>query len=348
MNGAHGRLSEASTLRTGDRETGGSFPVGAVSARPEERAARPRRKRSDDGIYGLLFALPHLILFTLFLLLPVLYGLFISLHRWHVLAKTHPFVGLGNYGAALADDIFWLALRNTAYYVVLAVPAGNLVSLLLALGLSGVRRLQTFYKIAYYLPVVISIAVVAVLWRWLYNTEVGLLNLYLSTAVNTLRAIGLPLPAFQPIPWLSNPAWVMPSIALMSIWWHAGGNMVLYLAGINNIPPDYYEAATIDGANAWQRFWAVTWPLLRPTTLFCLVMSVLGAFQIFGQSYVLFAPGSGPARSGLTLALYMYLQGFNQYEMGYGAAVAYLLFAIVLALTGVQFRLLSGERRTTG
>jgi multiple sugar transport system permease protein len=300
-----------------------------------KKGARPR----GDGWVGVLFALPHLGLFSLFLLTPVVYGFVISLHRWHVLGKTHPFVGLANYQAALSDDIFWLALRNTVYYVVLVVPAGNLVSLLLALGLAGVRRFQTFYKVAYYLPVVISIAVVAVLWRWLYNTQVGLLNMYLQQTVNGLRALGLPLPAFQPLPWLANPAWVMPSIALMSIWWHAGGNMILYLAGIHNIPDDYYEAATIDGASSWQRFWAITWPLLRPTTLFCLVFSVLGAFQIFGQTYVLFAPGSGPARSGLTLALYMYQQGFNQYEMGYGTAVAYLLFAIVLALTVVQFRL---------
>jgi multiple sugar transport system permease protein len=288
---------------------------------------------------GPLFALPQLVLFVVFLLAPVVFGFVISLYRWHVLAEAKPFVGLANYGAALADDIFWLALWNTVYFVVLVVPLGNLVSLLLALGLAGVRRLSTFYKIAYYLPVVISIAVVAVLWKWLYNTQVGLLNLYLKSAVNGLRGLGLPLPPYQPIPWLANPAWVMPSIALMSIWWHAGGNMVLYLAGLHNIPEDYYEAATIDGASGWQRFWHITWPLLRPTTLFCLVFSVLGAFQIFGQSYVLFAPGSGPARSGLTLALYMYQQGFSQYEMGYGAAVAYLLFALVLALTAIQFRL---------
>ena len=307
---------------------------------------RPTRRRRDDGLAGFLFALPHLALFVVFVVVPVIYGLYISLHRWHVLAQNHPFVGLGNYGAALSDDIFRLALRNTAYFVVLVVPAGNLISLLLALGLAGIRRFQTFYKVAYYLPVVISIAVVAVLWRWLYNTQIGLLNLYLESMIGGLRNIGLPLPAFEPLPWLSNPSWVMPSIALMSIWWHAGGNMVLYLAGINNIPTDYYEAAVIDGANGWQRFWAVTWPLLKPTTLFCLVFSVLGAFQIFGQTYVLFAPGSGPARSGLTLALYMYQQGFSQYEIGYGAAIGYLLFALVLILTVIQFRLLAGRDDT--
>jgi multiple sugar transport system permease protein len=318
----------------------GGLPPSSVS--PCLRGEKSSRQPLGVGI---LFALPHLALFVVFLLIPVLSGFYLSLHGWHVLAKEHPWVGLANYRAALQDDIFWLAFRNTAYFVVLVVPLGNLVSLLLALGLASVRRFATFYKVIYYLPVVISIAVVAVLWRWIYNTEIGLLNLYLKSAVNTLRGLGLPLPAYEPIPWLSNPTWVMPSIALMSTWWHAGGNMVLYLAGIHNIPDDYYEAATIDGANGWQRFWRITWPLLRPTTLFCLVFSVLGAFQIFGQSYVLFAPGSGPARSGLTLALYMYQQGFNQHEMGYGTAVAYLLFAVVLLLTGVQFRIFNADAR---
>jgi multiple sugar transport system permease protein len=294
---------------------------------------------SAANLTGLAFALPHLVLFVVFLLVPVFGGFYLSLHSWHVLAKAHPLVGLANYRAALSDDIFWIALRNTVYFVVLVVPLGNLVSLALALGLAGVRRLGTAYRVVYYLPGVISIAVVAVLWRWLYNTEIGLLNLYLKSAVGALRGLGLPLPPFTPIPWLSNPTWVMPSIALMSIWWHAGGNMLLYLAGIQNIPEDYYEAATLDGANGWQRFGQITWPLLRPTTLFCLVFSVLGAFQIFGQTYVLFAPGSGPARAGLTLALYMYQQGFSQHELGYGTAVAYLLFAIVLVLTVIQFRL---------
>jgi len=307
------------------------------------RAVARKLLRRDDGWAGLLFALPHLILFIVFLLGPTLYGFFISLHQWHVLAKEHPFVGLSNYKAALGDDIFWLALRNTAYFVILVVPLGNLVSLLLALGVAGVKRFGTFYKVAFYVPVVISIAVVSVLWQWLYNTEIGLLNLYLKTAINGLRHTGMALPPFQPLPWLSDPHWAMPSIALMSIWWGAGGNMILYLAGINNIAPDYYEAATIDGANTWQRFWAITWPLLKPTTLFCLVFSVLGAFQIFGQSYVLYGGGSGPGRAGLTLVLYMYQQGFSQYEIGYGAAIAYLLFAIVLIFTGIQFKLMQGR-----
>jgi multiple sugar transport system permease protein len=297
---------------------------------------------------GVLFTLPHFVLFATFILAPVVYGLFISVHQWHLLAKDHPFVGAANYQAALSDDIFWIALRNTVYFVVLAVPMGNIVSLLLALGLASVKRFSTFYRVAFYLPVIISIAVVAVLWRWLYSTEIGLINLYLGTVVNGLRGLGLPLPPFEPLPWLSNPSWVMPSIAILTVWWTAGGNMMIYLAGLNNISPDYYEAASLDGANAWQKFWSITWPMLRPTTLFCLVFSLLGAFQVFGQSYVLFtsvsgSPESGPARSGLTMALYMYLQGFRQYEIGYGTAIAYLLFAMVMVLTALQFRLMSGQ-----
>jgi multiple sugar transport system permease protein len=300
-------------------------------------------------ITGWLFVLPHLILFAVFLLVPVGYGIYLSMHRWHVLANVHPWVGLANYRAALNDDIFWLALRNTIWFVVLAVPLGNAVSLGLALGLNGLRRGNVFFKIALYLPVIISISVVAVLWRWLYNTEVGLLNQSFKMMVEWLRGMGMPwIPAYKPVPWLANPAWVMPSIALMSIWWTAGANMILYLAGLGNIPDDYHEAARIDGASDMQRFRHITWPLLRPTLLFCLVISVLGSFQVFGQSYVLFAPGSGPARSGLTLALYMYQQGFNQYEIGYGAAIAYLLFLFVLVLTAFQFRLFNSERQGRG
>lgn len=322
-----------------------STPITVPVTAHARAGSKTRPQRSAQAV-GLLFALPHLILFTAFLLVPTIFGFWISLHRWHILAKTHPFIGLGNYGQVFSDDIFWIAVKNTLYFVVLVVPAGNLVSLLLALGLVSLKRFQTFYKIVFYLPVIISIAVVATLWQWLYNTDIGLLNLYLESVVGGLRHLGLPLPPWTPIPWLSSPANVMPSVALLTVWWGAGGNMILYLAGLNNIPDDYQEAAQIDGAGAWQRFKAITWPLLKPTTLFCLVFSVLGAFQVFGQTYVLYGGGSGPGRAGLTMALYMYQQGFDEYQIGYGTAVAYVLFAIVLLLTLVQFRVLSrgGEK----
>jgi multiple sugar transport system permease protein len=284
------------------------------------------KRQNDDGWVGVFFALPQLILFAIFLLAPTVYGLYISLFKWHILAHTHPFVGLENYHNVLHDDIFWIAFWNTVYYVILSVPIGNLVSLLLAIGISQVKWASTFYKICYYVPTIISIAVVAVLWAWMFNSQAGLFNMYLKSFNSDLRHIGIPVGVFHPVPWLSNV--------------HAGGNMILYLAGINNIPRSYYEAAVIDGANSWERFWAVTWPLLKPTTLFCLVFSVLGAFQVFGQSYVLFQGGSGPGRSALTLALYMFQQGFSEFQIGYGTAIAYVIFAIILVLTLIEFRLL--------
>ena len=310
-------------------------------------AAAPRARKSltDDPVSGILFALPHLVLFAVFLLFPVLFGFYISLHRWHVLAATHPFVGLANYRDALGDDIFWIAARNTAYFALLIVPASNIVSLLLALGIHNVRRGVAAYRALFYLPSVMAISVVAVLWQWLFNAQAGLLNAGLASIVNGLRGTGLPLAPFAPVPWLSDPRMVMPSVVLMTVWWTAGGNMLLYLAGLAGIPETYYEAARIDGARPADMFWRITLPLLAPTLRFCAVISVLGAFQIFGQSYVLFAPGSGPARAGLTLALYMYQQGFNQYQIGYGAAIAYLLFALVLIVTFVGGRLFREERQ---
>jgi len=189
--------------------------------------------------------------------------------------------------------------------------------------------------------VVVSIAVVTVLWQWLYDTQAGLINLVIQSWCTDLNRLGFHLPSFSGFPWLSDPHWIMPSLAIMSLWWGAGGNMIIYLAGLNNIPADYYEAAKIDGANSWQSFRAITWPLLRPTTLFCVIFSVIGAFQIFGQSYVLFGDGGGPGRAAMTLAVYMYQQGFSEFEIGYGNAVAYLLFLILMVVAAVQFGVLS-------
>jgi multiple sugar transport system permease protein len=289
---------------------------------------------------GPLFAAPQFILFIIFLLIPTFYGFYISMFQWHILVKHHTFIGLQNYTAVLHDDIFWIALRNTVYYVILSVPLGNLVSLLLAVGISQAKKLTTVYKVCFYLPTIISVAVVCVLWSWMYNSDMGIFNNYLKVFHDELKSIGIPLAAFQPIPWLSDVKLIMPSITIMSVWWGAGANMILYLAGLNNIPKSLYEAAVIDGANSWQKFWSVTWPLLKPTTLFCLVLSVLGAFQIFAQSYILFQGDSGTGRAGLTLALYMFQQGFGQFQMGYGTAIAYLIFLIVLVLTLIEFKVL--------
>ena len=287
-----------------------------------------------------MFLMPYGVVFGIFVLLPVLYGFYISLHKWHILAPKPEFIGLRNYKLVLSDDLFRIAFARTAFYVAMVVPLGNALSLLLAVGLNQNYRGTTFYKVAFYLPVVMSVSVIAILWRWLYSAEFGIINHYLSQIASLGHQIA---PAISPAAlkpqWLNSPATAMPAIALMSIWWGAGGNMLIYFAGLKNVPRELLEAAEIDGAGPWRRFWTVSWPLLRPTTLFCLVMSVIASFQVFGQTYIL--TGGGPYYSTLTIILYMYQQGFGLYQLGYAAAVGYLLFGTLLICTLIQFKLLS-------
>lgn len=287
------------------------------------------RQRTEERVTGWLFVAPYLALFTAFLAIPTLYGFYISLHDWHVLGRTRPFIGFGNYSALLRDDLFHRALLNTAIFALLTVLPGNTLSLLLALGLNARVRGETLFKTLYYMPVVLSVAVTAIIWRWLYSAEFGIMNHYLSL-------FGGPRLA-----WLNSPELAMPSLALMSVWWGAGGNMLIYLAGLRGIPEQYYEAARIDGAGGWNRFRYVTAPMLRPTLLFCLIMSVIGSSQVFGQSYIL--TGGGPHYSTLTVVLYMYQTGFSLYRLGYACAVAYMLFAVILGVTAVQYRIIAGR-----
>jgi multiple sugar transport system permease protein len=268
---------------------------------------------------------PYGILFLLFVLAPMLYGFWISLHDWHILSKEAPFIGARNYVGVLRDDRFWQAIWQTGYFVLLTVPFGNLLSLLLAVGLNQRFRGDSFYKVCFYLPVVTSVSVLAVTWRWLFARDIGLLNHYLG----------------QPVDWLNDPKMVMPSLALMSIWWGAGGNMLIYLAALKSVPGEMLEAASLDGADAWKRFWRITLPSIKPAVLFCLVMSVIASSQVFGQSYIL--TGGGPADRSLTVVLYMYQTGFGQYQLGYASAVAYLLFFFVFAFTIVQFRMMARQ-----
>lgn len=277
----------------------------------------------NDSRAAIGFLLPYGVLFVVFMLTPLLYGFWISLHSWHILSTDAPFVGLRNYSGAVQDDRFWQALLQTAYFVVLTVPLGNLTSLALAVGLNQNFRGQAFYKACFYLPVVTSVSVLAVTWHWLYSRDTGMINHLLG----------------RPIDWLNDPKLVMPSLALMSVWWGAGGNMLIYLAALKGVPKEQLEAASLDGASYPRRFWSVTLPGIMPAVLFGVVMSVIASSQVFGQSYIM--TGGGPADRSLTVVLYMYQMGFGQYQLGYASAVGYLLFAFVFAFTIVQFRLMS-------
>ena len=287
--------------------------------------------KRKDGLAAVGFLAPYGILFVTFLLVPLVYGFWISLHKWQLLSSSTPFVGTANYASILKDELFRISVVRTALFVVLAVPAGNLLSLALASGLNQNFRSTSLLKVLFYLPVVLSVSVVALLWRWMYDTSSGLIN----------RSFNIE------IPWLSNAHWAMPSFAIMSIWWGAGGNMLVYLAALKGVPKELYEAAELDGAVGLRRFWKTTLPLIRPALAFGVVMSFIGASQVFGQIYIITNGGGGPAYSTLSVILYMYQQGFSNYELGYASAVAYTLFVLVLFVTFFLLRALKADDPAT-
>lgn len=276
---------------------------------------------------GYLFLAPYLALFAAFLLAPLVYGFVLSFFEWELISPAPPrFIGLGNYAEAFGSHYFWSALGATFRFVVMSVPLTVAVALAVAVGLHAapVRR-QGLYRAAYFLPVILSISVVGILWRWFYNPEFGLFNAWLA-------------PLGMKLPWVSDSDWAMKSIVLMTLWWTVGGPVVVLLAGLHQIPAQYYEAAAIDGATRWQRFRHVTLPLLRPVLLFVVVMNVIGAFQIFGQTYIV--TRGGPELSTRVLVQYIYETAFNNYRMGYGSAMSWLLFVAIAIFTALQFRLM--------
>jgi multiple sugar transport system permease protein len=276
---------------------------------------------------GYLFLLPYLTLFAVFLLLPLGFGLWLSFMRYEMLSPEPPkFVGLSNYREALADPYFSKALWATARFVLMASPITVTLALLLALGISTVPdRRQHAYRLAFFVPTMITISVAGILWRWFYSTEFGLFN-------SILARFG------AKVPWISDPAWSMKSIVLMTLWWTIGGPVMVLLAGIREIPEVYYEAAAIDGATGWRRLIYITLPILKPVLLFAIVLNVIGAFQIFGQTFII--THGGPERSTLVLMQYIYETSFLNYRLGYGAAMSWILFLLIAVFSIVQFRVM--------
>ena len=283
---------------------------------------------------GRLFVLPALSLIAVFFFVPVVVGLILSLTDFDIYAIGDPsiarFVGLGNYGEILHNPVFWKALGNTMYFVFASGPLMMIVSLAAALLLNAkLARARGFFRTAYFLPVVTTIVAVSIVWRYLYHPHYGLLNF-------ALGKIGL-----GPIDWLGDPHWAMPAIIVLAVWKNFGYNMLIYLAGLQSIPEDLYEAAHLDGAGWWGRFVHVTLPGLGPTMLFVSITTLLNQFQLFAEPYVM--TQGGPLQSTMTLVLFLYEQGFRWWRMGMAAAIAFLLFVIMLTGTLIQLRL-SRER----
>jgi multiple sugar transport system permease protein len=273
----------------------------------------------------LLFVLPSLLFLLIFVVYPIFHAFYLSLHRYNLL-EAPVWDGLGNYSRLLNDPRFFKALTNTLLFAVMTVPIGTVVSLLLAVLINQSLRGIYFFRTAYYLPVVTSFVAVSFIWLWIYEPQFGVLN-------QLLKSVGLPT-----FSWLRDPNTALLSIALLSIWKNAGYNMVIFLAGLQGIPTYLYEAAEIDGADAVQRFWHITVPMLSPTTFFVFVVYFIGALQMFTQSWIL--TQGGPLDSTLTVVYLIYQNGFEFLKMGSAAAMSVVLFVFIAIVTYLNTRII--------
>jgi multiple sugar transport system permease protein len=279
---------------------------------------------------GWLFVAPALALIAVFFVLPALAALLLSATDFDVYTVADPrrlrLVGLANYARLLDDPRVWTALRNTLWFVLVAGPASIAVSLAAALLVDArVVRGRAVFRTIFFLPVVTTLVAVAVVWRYLYHPRFGLLN-------QLLGVVGL-----DPVDWLGDPAWALPALALLAVWKNFGFNMLVFLAGLQAIPERLFEAARLDGAGRWQELRYVTLPMLAPTFVFVGVITTIGYLQLFAEPYVM--TQGGPADSTLSVVLLMYEEGFRWWNLGYGAAIAFLLFALILLVSLVQLRL---------
>lgn len=285
-----------------------------------------RRRRSllwHETRDAYLFILPWILGFLLFLAGPMLASLAISFTRWEIVTPSQ-FVGLDQYARLARDDRLFLSLWNTAYYVFLGVPLHLFLALLAALAVNINLRGIRLYRTLFYVPSLTPAVANAILWLWIFHPQWGLANA-------ALELLGLP-----PLFWLQDPRLAKPAFIIMS-WWTIGGQMVILLAGLKGIPVTFYEAAEIDGASAWGRFWRITLPLLTPALFFNLIIAIIGAFQVFTAAYIM--TEGGPNYATLFYLLYLYRMAFENFRMGYASAMAWVLFLIILAFTALQFRL---------
>lgn len=278
----------------------------------------------------ILFLGPSLIVIFTFFFLPVIVAFLMSFTDFDIYAlgnlSNMRFVGLKNYYNLLNDPLFWTSIKNTFYFVIVGGPLSVATSLGAALLLnSKLIKYKSIFRLIYFLPVVTTLVAVSIVWRYIYHPRFGLLNYILS-----LVGIGQ-------IDWLGDPTFSMPAIILLAVWKNFGYNMIIFIAGLQNIPEELYEAASIEGATAWQKFKSITVPMLAPTSLFIGVITMIGYFQLFAEPYVM--TQGGPLNSTLSIVLYMYQEGFRWWNIGYSTAIAFLLFVIILIGTVIQFKL---------
>lgn len=292
----------------------------SLPRREKRRKLSPRARR--EAIAGYLFILPWLAGLLIFTLGPILVSLYLSMTNYEVV-RAPQFNGLANYQFLFKDRLFWQALRVTSIYVFVSVPLGLVLSFAVAMLMNQKLRLLGLWRTIFYVPNLVPVIASSVLWLWLFNPQFGLFNVLLQT-------FGIEGPN-----WLGHTRWALPSLILMSLW-GVGGPMLIYLAGLQGIPTDLYEACEIDGAGAWRKFISVTIPMMTPVIFFNLILGMIAAFQTFAQAFVM--TGGGPRYATLFYVLYLYQNAFQFFRMGYAAALAWILFIMIFALTVLVFR----------
>ncbi len=285
------------------------------------------RKKFFNTATNYLYILPFMILFIVFFVFPIIQGFYISFTEWR--GTDQPvYVGLRNYTELFQDKLFYTTLKNTLIYVAEYFPLSVIIPLALAVAINRPIAGLGFFKFSLITPMVVSVSAVGLIWKWMFNSTFGLINYY-------LEKLGMAAPN-----WFMDPKYAMLAIVITSLWGGIGWNLIIFSAGIKNIPQEFYEAAQIDGANRWACFWHITLPNLTQTLLFITVTGLTGSFRVFGQIYVL--TNGGPYDSTRSLVFYMYDNGFKYFKMGYASSISWILFIIILGITLLQFKYLKG------
>ena len=291
---------------------------------PNVKRATSRWISVKNDLVAYAFMAPYLVLFIVFLLLPAAVGVYASFTKWGIIGQPK-WVGLKNYDRLLNDDLFISSLENTLYFVILAAIPLIVLGFLLALLVHQKLRGRNIARTIIFLPHVVSVAAVGIIWQWILERSVGLLNYYLGE-----------LGVKEPINWLADIESAMPAIAITTIWWTVNGNMIIYLAGLQDIPEDLYEAARIDGAGRWQETRYVTIPMLMPVNAFVIPLTVIACWRVFGQAWVM--TRGGPQGTTFTIAQYIYQIAFQDFRMGLASAAGVILMLITLSFTVIQLR----------
>ena len=283
-------------------------------------------RKSDR--FGFLFSLPYVIFFLAFVAYPLIFSFVLIFHRWNIVTPME-WIGLKNFERLFHDPLFGKAITNTLTFLLIHIPLQIIIALLLALLLNSKVKMRGLFRAIYFLPVVVSGVAVTILWQQLYSYDYGVLNAL-------LKAIGLPS-----VPWLVDASWAMPSVAIMATWKNVGIYIVLFLVGLQSIPVELYEAASLDGASRFRQFRHITIPMLNPTVIVVVVLSTIGGFSLFIEPYVL--TGGGPMQSTLSGMLYIYNQAFYFGHMGYAATLGFVFALIILAVVLIQRRVIETE-----